>query len=320
MMLGCIDLGSNSFHLLIAKPSGGGYKIVERLSEKVQLGENLGVTGNITSQSFERGLACLDRFKLLMRQYPLQRYWALGTNAFRTANNANDFIRSAKTVGIDISIISGLQEAALIYTGVLTGLPKSKAHRLVFDIGGGSTEVVVGRNHNRLLTESLPIGSVVWRDRFFSGGVYGKSELASQMSEGSEEAFKVFSGIASTAVSVGWEEAYASSGTVKMLAHICEGYGCEERQVELGTLLRYKQEMVDSICSGQELAGLKERRRDLMLPGWCIMVGLMKAYGIEKIQFSPAALREGMLDLMLKDGQNLQIMESSDLPEVSYAT
>ena len=318
-MLGCIDLGSNSFHLLLAEPSGGGFKIVERLSEKVQLGENLGVTGKITSQSFERGLDCLHRFKLLMRQYPLQRYWALGTNAFRTADNANEFIRSAKTVGIDISIISGFQEATLIYTGVLTALPKSRAHRLVFDIGGGSTEVVVGKNHNRLLTESLPIGSVAWRDRFFSGGGCSKAELASQMSEGSEEAFSVFSAIASGIVSVGWEEAYASSGTVKMLANICEEYGCEQRQVELETLLRLKQEMISLICAGQEIPSLKERRRDLLLPGWCIMVGLMKAYGIEKVQFSPAALREGMLDIMLKNGQTPQIMRSSGLPQVSYA-
>ena len=113
-MLGCIDLGSNSFHLLIAKPSDDGYKIVERLSEKVQLGENLSVNGKITSQSFERGLTCLHRFKLLMRQYPLQRYWALGTNTFRTADNADDFIHSAKTVGIDISIISGFQDGSKI--------------------------------------------------------------------------------------------------------------------------------------------------------------------------------------------------------------
>jgi exopolyphosphatase/guanosine-5'-triphosphate,3'-diphosphate pyrophosphatase len=318
-MLGCIDLGSNSFHLLIAEPSDGGYKIVERLSEKVQLGENLSANGKITSQSFERGLACLHRFKLLMRQYPLQRYWALGTNTFRTADNANDFIHSAKTVGIDISIISGFQEASLVYAGVLTALPRSQAHRLVFDIGGGSTEVVVGKNHKRLLAESLPIGSVAWRDRFFSRGACSEVELASQMSEGSEEAFSVFSAIASGIVNVGWEEAYASSGTVKMLANICEGYGCEPRQVELATLLRHRKEMVNSICFGQELPGLKERRRDLLLPGWCIMVGLMKAYGIKKIQFSPAALREGMLDMMLKNGKTLQIMRSSDLPEVSYA-
>ena len=319
-MLGCIDLGSNSFHLLIAEPNDGGYKVVERLSEKVQLGESLGAAGKITSQSFERGLACLHRFKVLMRQYRLQRYWALGTNALRTADNAKDFIRSAKAVGIDMSVISGFQEATLIYTGVLTALPKSRVHRLVFDIGGGSTEVVVGKNHNRLLAESLPIGSVAWRDRFFSGAGYSKAELASQMSEASEEAFSVFSAIASGIVSVGWKEAYGSSGTIKMLANICEEYGCGQRQVELEALLRLKQEMVDLICAEQEIPGLKERRRDLLLPGWCIMVGLMRAYGIEKIQFSPAALREGMLDLMLKDGQNLQIMESSDLPEVSYAT
>ncbi|MCG8416131.1 MAG: exopolyphosphatase, partial [Pseudomonadales bacterium] len=107
-MHACIDLGSNSFHLLIGEWQAGKIKIVERLSEKVQLGENVAATGQISEAAFKRGENCLRRFKLLMKQYPLQQYWALGTNTFRIADNSDQFIQKAKEIGIDISIISGV--------------------------------------------------------------------------------------------------------------------------------------------------------------------------------------------------------------------
>ncbi|MDD9894186.1 MAG: exopolyphosphatase, partial [Gammaproteobacteria bacterium] len=161
----CIDLGSNSFHLLIGEWEDGRIEIVERLSEKVQLGENVNSTGRISPDAFERGLSCLHRFKLLMKQYPVQRYWALGTNTFRVAENTDEFIQAAKVKGIDISVISGMQEAVLVYAGVMSSLPVTDTHRLVIDIGGGSTELIIGKKHERLLTESLTFGSVSWSDR-----------------------------------------------------------------------------------------------------------------------------------------------------------
>ena len=318
-MLACIDLGSNSFHLLIAEQRRGRIKIVERLSEKIQLGENIGSSANISQKAYQRGMACLHRFKLLMRQYPLRKYWALGTNTFRAADNADEFIHAAKTIGIDISIISGVQEAVLIYAGVITDLPTSVANRLVIDIGGGSTEVIVGENYDPVLTESLAIGSVSWRDRFFPKVRFSRAQLLSQIDEGTEEACNVFSAVAPGVARMGWEDAYASSGTVKMLTCICEAHGYGLRQIELKALHELKEKMADCVATGRELPGLKERRRDLLLPGWCIMVGLMETYGIQKINFNPTALREGMLDFMIKNEKTLQAMESSDLPEVSYA-
>ena len=142
-MHACIDLGSNSFHLLIGEWNNGKIKIIERLSEKVQLGENVRANGIISPAAFTRGLSCLHRFKALMQAYPLEQYWALGTNTFRVTANANDFLAAATDIGIDISIISGVQEAVLIYAGVITSLPESDARRLVIDVGGGSTEVIV---------------------------------------------------------------------------------------------------------------------------------------------------------------------------------
>lgn len=318
-MHACIDLGSNSFHLLIGEWQQGRIEIVERLSEKVQLGENVRHSGEISPAAFERGLNCLRRFKLLMRQYPLKQYWALGTNTFRVTSNAEAFLAASSEIGIDISIITGVQEAVLIYAGVITDLPMSETHRLVIDIGGGSTEIIVGCHHDRFLTESMPIGSVAWRDRFFSNIDSSPIALTAAMEKGREEAYAVFNSVAPGVERAGWEEAHASSGTVKMLASICQGRGCPQGSISLKVLHELKPLFAETIAQKGELAGLKEARRDLLLPGWCVLTALMEAYKVEALRFSATALREGMLDFMVKNEKTLDAMLQSDLPGVRIA-
>ena len=318
-MYACIDLGSNSFHLLIGEWEDGRIQIIERLSEKIQLGGNVNINGYIAPETFERGQSCLRRFKLLMKQYPVKRYWALGTNTFRIANNAEEFIQAAKVKGIDISVISGAQEAVLIYAGVITALPLSERRRLIVDIGGGSTEIIVGQKHDRVLTESLIIGSVSWRDRFFRSAQQKSGIILEHMDLGVAAAKQVFESISPSIERAEWDEAYASSGTVKMLAFICEAHGYGENQIQLTALHNLKGKIAKCIADGSNLAGLKQRRRDLLLPGWCILVGLMESYKVETINFSATALREGMLDFMVKNEKTLQALETSQLPEVSFA-
>lgn len=318
-MYACIDLGSNSFHLLIGEWDSGRVKIVERFSEKVQLGEGVGSSGVISTQAFQRGLSCIGRFKSHMDAYPLEQYWALGTNTFRVADNADKFIAAANSRGINISIISGVQEAVLIYAGVLTALPSSDSNRLVIDIGGGSTEIIIGHGHSRLLTDSLAIGSVAWRDRYFSDPAADSDFLQKQMSEGVNAACEIFATVASGVKNLKWTEAFASSGTSKMLALICESHGYGKKEISLAALHDLKRLIADSIASKSELPGLKESRRDLLLAGWCVLVGLMETYNIETINFSATALREGMLDFMAKNKKTLQAMEQSNFPEVHSA-
>ena len=319
-MHACIDLGSNSFHLLIGEWKQGKIEIVERLSEKVQLGENVRQTGRISPAAFERGLACLRRFADLMAQYPLQQYWALGTNTFRVTDNAEAFIASAGRIGIEISVISGVQEAVLIYAGVITELPSSDIHRLVVDIGGGSTEVIVGSHHQRLLTDSLLIGSVSWRDHFFSDVSPDTESILLAMDAGRQAAIEVFAAIAPGVARCGWKQAYASSGTVKMLAAICQEQGDPAGIVSLNALRDLKPLLAYTIAEHEELAGLKEARRDLLLPGWCVLSGLMEAYQVPFVQFSSTALREGMLDFMVRNGKTFDAMTQSDFPSISSAT
>ena len=308
-MYACIDLGSNSFHLLIGEWRSGGVEIVERLSEKVQLGEGVGSRGSISAAAFARGLDCLQRFKGLMARYPLRAYWALGTNTLRLGDNAPDFVAGAAAMGLRVSVISGLQEAALIYAGVTGPLPDSDARRLVVDVGGGSTEVVIGRRQKRRVTESLPIGSVAWRDRFFAGQEgMDVAALLRRMEEGRRAAAEVFRSPAAALQRSGWDEVHASSGTVKMLSYVCEGQSTRgeeikdrgERQLRLTDLHHLKHPMADAIASGAPLPGLKDSRRDLLLAGWCILSGLMETYAIDRLRFSPTALREGMLIYMAK--------------------
>lgn len=318
-MHACIDLGSNSFHLLIGEWDQGRIKIIERLSEKVQLGENVRGTGKISPQAFTRGIECLKRFKALMEQYPLEHYWALGTNTFRVTSNAAEFISAAEALGIHISIISGVQEAVLIYAGVITSLPVNDHSRLVIDVGGGSTEVIIGRRHERLFTESLAIGSVAWRDRFFADKVDDLDALLVQMEQGKQAAFEVFEAVRPGLKRIGWDEVYASSGTMKMLANVCAGHGYGEGKIRLKALRELSEAMARAIFENSDLDGLKETRRDLLLPGWCVLVGLMESYGIKKITFSPTALREGMLDFMVKNEKTIAAMSSSNLPRVRRA-
>lgn len=317
-MYACLDLGSNSFHLLIGEWVDGRIQIIERCSEKVQLGENVGATGAISPQAFQRGLECLEHFKLLMDKYPLEQYWALGTNALRVASNAKAFIRAASKLGIKVSTISGVQEAVLVYAGVMTALPAATENRLVIDIGGGSTEIIVGKQSNRLLTSSLAIGSVAWRDRFFSSQFLSDSaQLDRQMDKGLKAARKVFRKIAPAVFRAGWNEVYASSGTSKMLMYICQEHGFGVGEIKRTGLRRLRHEIIESIVNHTELAGIKEERRDLLLAGWCVMVGLMKVYEIKTIRFSPTALREGMLDFMVKNKKTMKTVMDSDLPAVS---
>ncbi|PCI77755.1 MAG: hypothetical protein COB20_07535 [SAR86 cluster bacterium] len=316
-MYACIDLGSNSFHILIGEWIDGRIEIVERSSDSVQLGEDVRKTGSISPAAYQRGLGCLQHFKTLMDQYPLEQYWALGTNTFRVADNAEDFIQATRDIGIEISAISGVQEAVLIYAGVTTSLPFTENHRLVIDIGGGSTEIIIGHKDSRLLTESMAIGSVAWRDKFFSPKTSDPLLLEKQLDAAITASKAVFDDISLAVRKAGWHDAYASSGTVKMLAAICQAHGFGKGEIKLAALLSLKPQIITAIAGGGDLPGLKERRRGLLLPGLAVLVGLMQSYTVDSIYFSATALREGMLDFMVKNKKTLAIMQNSQLPEVS---
>lgn len=311
-MFACIDLGSNSFHLLIARWQNGRHEIVERFSEKVQLGEGLALTGHINSAAFARGLSCLDAFALALKRYPINHLWAVGTNALRIADNADEFLAEAARRGFQIDVVSGIEEAALVYAGVMSALPKDDQTRLVIDIGGGSTELIVGRGACQLQAHSMPIGCISWRDKWFSSGFSDSEVVASRLNQAVSASQQIFSTVAEQLASTPWTEVYASSGTAKMLSAVCSqrlSPGSPPTGVRLETLESLEPDIIAMTMSPSlSLRGLKNGRRELMLPGWSVLMGFMRANGVSVLNFSPAALREGMLHYLVK------ACESNDSP------
>lgn len=318
-MYACIDLGSNSFHLLIAEWNNGDMQLVERCSEKVQLGAGIQANGNITEKAFKNGIECLKHFNSLIHHHGVLRYWALGTNTFRIAKNADSFVQAAVNIGIDISIITGVQEALLVYAGVCSALEDSDEQRLVIDIGGGSTEVIVGERNKRLITHSLPVGCVAWKDRFFTTPAKSYDELSDNLNQATLAAKEVFNRIAPGIKKYNWVNAYGSSGTAKMLSTVCHEHGAGGGYLTISALNQLLPDMLNAIVEGHELPGLKEKRRELLLPGCAVMSGLMSALECESIAFSASALREGMLDFMVNNSKTAQILADDNLPDVSYA-
>lgn len=317
-MYACIDLGSNSFHLLIAEWQDGKSQIVERFSHIVQLGEGVALTGEISPAAFTRGIDCLQEFADVMARYPIRQYWALGTNALRLSRNAPQFLEQARLLGLDVSVISGVQEAILVYLGVMSGLPRSEDARLVVDIGGGSTEVIIGVQDTRLVTRSLPIGCVSWRDQYFAKPAHSPSQLVRTLDDAVDAAQAVFESIREECLQHPWAQAYASSGTAKMLAAICQMRGFPEGQITLQALLSLRADVLACAADPDALLpGLKDRRKDLLMPGWAVLVGLMRAHDIEQIQFSPTALREGMLHFMMQKGPDTAQLDRASLPQVT---
>ncbi|WP_339859503.1 hypothetical protein [Pseudohongiella acticola] len=298
-MYACIDLGSNSFHLLIARWHEGSYDIVERFSEKVQLGEGLVAGGMITPAAFERGLSCLDTFAKALARYPIEHCWAVGTNALRTAANSEQFLAGAREKGFVIDVVPGLDEAALVYAGVISALQSDDVSRLIIDIGGGSTELVVGAGQHRLQSHSMAIGCISWRDLWFSDLPQSEAALSQRLDDAAEASAGIFASVAGELATTPWQEAYASSGTAKMLSAVCAYKSQAQRTtpgVSLASLQALKTDVMRTVLEpGYSLPGLKNGRRELILPGWAVLNGFMTACQVSELQFSPSALREGML-------------------------
>jgi len=304
LMFACIDLGSNSFHLLIVRWHDSCHHIVERFSEKVQLGEGLAQTGRISPAAFARGITCLDMFAAALRRYPVEHVWVVGTNALRVASNADEFLQQASARGFSVDVVSGLEEATLVYSGVMSSLPDDGASRLVVDIGGGSTELIVGCGSRQLQAHSMPIGCVSWRDKWFAEPSSNAVVLRERLEAAAADAESVFNAVAQQLATTPWAEVLASSGTAKMLSALCSqrvSSGGEALQVDMDVLLELESDIIQVALDPHiSLTGLKNSRRELVLPGWAVLLGFMRANSVQSLSFSHSALREGMLHYLIR--------------------
>lgn len=292
-----VDLGSNSFHLLVARREHGELRVIDRIKEMVRLGGGLDEIGHLDSAVQDRAFACLARFGQRLRGIPPDNLRAVGTQTFRRMKNANSFLMIAETaLGCSIDIIAGREEARLIYIGVTEGVAGHDSRRLVIDIGGGSTELVIGEGSDPIEMESLQYGCVSLTRKFFGDGKIThkrwKKAVQSVMSDLQE--------LQTRYRQTGWDSAIGSSGTIKAVEEICRLQGWVEKDINIDALFFLRDKLlkfgtIDSI----KLPGLSERRHPVLIGGLAMLIACFKALRLESLQVSPYALREGVLSDML---------------------
>jgi exopolyphosphatase/guanosine-5'-triphosphate,3'-diphosphate pyrophosphatase len=287
-----LDMGSNSFHMVIGRVEHGEIRTLQTFREQVRLGEGLSDQGKLTEIAKQRALECLKQFGQRLDGMPVETVAAFGTNALRVAQNNRAFLRSAEAaLGYPIEVISGIEEARLIYLGVAHSLPSDSNSRLVIDIGGGSTEFILGEGFQPQLMESLPMGCVSFMDRFFPRGELSKQNFQSAVNCASNELMRIRKRYRKK----GWEGCYGSSGTVKAIAQACREMNVEG-DIDLPALKVVKKQLISySKVSDIDIEGLKQSRRDNLVAGLAILIAIFEVLKIERMQFSSVALREGAL-------------------------
>ena len=290
--LAAIDMGSNSFRLEIAQLDQGRYRRVDYLKETVRLGGGLDANGLLTEEASTRGLACLARFAQRLQGFAPQQVRAVATQTLREARNRDAFLVRAQTVlGHPIEVISGREEARLIYAGVAR-LQPSHAPRLVVDIGGRSTEMILGHGRKALHAESFQVGSVSLSMRFFGDGrLSAEAFRAAQVAAGAEleEALEPFA-------PVHWREALGASGTVGAVSQLLAASGITDGRITPAGLRWLIGRCIEcGRIDRLDLPGLKEDRRAVIAGGIAILYTLAAHFGIESLQPARGALRQGVV-------------------------
>jgi len=293
--LAAIDLGSHSFHLIVTRLKGGQIHVLDRLRERVSFAAGLDVTRNITPEAAERALDCLRRFGQRVNQMPRGCVRAVGTNTLRQARNGAAFLeRAEEALGHPIEVISGREEARLIYLGVAQTNPEVEGRRLVIDIGGGSTECILGDGFDIVDADSLYMGCVSYSARFFGDGVldetaFERAELAAEL-----EIQPIVRGYRKR----GWQNVLGCSGTIHNIAAILKANGWNDDRdgVDLKGLRKLRRALVTAgNVATLALPGLTEDRRPVIAGGVAILCALFQDLGIDHMVTSPGALREGAL-------------------------
>ena len=291
-LLAAIDLGSNSFHLIIAKSEFGELRPVHALAEKVQLGETSGAA-MLTSGAISRGLTCLERFKQLIDSTTPVKIRVVGTNALRRAKNRQDFIEPAEQIlGAPIDVIYGREEARLIYLGVAHTLSDDEDTRLVVDIGGGSTEFILGRRFEPIRLESLQMGCVSFGQAFFPDGNISKERFEAAYHRARIEISHIKRNYQKNL----WAEAVGSSGTLRAIETLITAAGWRDDGIDRDSLAQLQRLLltfnrIDDI----DLPGLSETRKGVVTAGLAITLGIFDGLQIPLMRTSAGALREGVI-------------------------
>lgn len=293
-----LDLGSNSFHMLVVQVKEENYMaVIDNLKETVRLGAGLDNNMELTEESQERALDCLRRFSQRLRGILPEHIRVVGTNTLRRARNARDFLsRVQEILPVNVNVLGGMEEARLIYLGVNHYLEPSEDRNLVIDIGGGSTELIIGKNLDPSQRESLPMGCVSWSLKFFPKGKVSKKAFeAAVLNVGQvvERYSKQFQ-------AGNWERVIGASGTIKAIAGMHKALGLSGDQITFEGMQQIRNNLLAAkTVQEADLPGLKEDRVAVIAGGFSILFGLFKELKIKSMRVSQNALREGvLLDLL----------------------
>ncbi|MDG2175522.1 MAG: Ppx/GppA family phosphatase [Gammaproteobacteria bacterium] len=283
-----VDLGSNSFHMIIARIDNGQMEIVDREKEMVQLARGIKADGHLSVAAQNRALECLTRFAERLRDIPSEQVRAVGTKALRSTRKASTFIRKAeKIIGTPIQIISGYEEARLVYAGLSHSVRNDLNHRLVVDIGGGSTECIIGLDYEPIILESLSVGCVTFTERYMKQGKPGKRDLQRVYLTACAE----LEGIRQMYLRTGWRIVYGTSGTARAIADLVvdRDGGAVISKASLDWL-------AEEIFRNKTLLGSVAEPRSSVLPaGIAILRAVFDQLNVEVMHVSDYALKEGLL-------------------------
>lgn len=318
--IAAIDLGSNSFHMVVAKVVDQDLQLISRHKQRVRLAAGLDAEKNLDPEAMQRGLECLTMFAERLQGFDPHNVRIAATHTLRQASNANVFIqRALEVLPFPIEIIPGAEEARLIYLGVAHTQPQADS-MLVVDIGGGSTEMIIGTGFEAELVNSKQMGCVNFTEAYFANGKLSRKNF-SQAIVASEQKLEA---IAAQYRKKGWQVAFGSSGTIKAIREVLLGQGYDDGQITFERLSK----LIDKLCESDDieqlqLPGLTDDRKPVFAAGVAILSAVFQGLKIKEMHFSDGALREGLLyemedrfkysDIRLRTTENLAAKHLVDL-------
>lgn len=301
-MIASVDLGSNSFRLQICVNTNGQLQIIENIKQMVRLAGGLDENKNLDEASQQRALACLAQFGERLRGFSPKYVRAVATNTFRVAKNIKPFHKQAEqTLGFPIEIIAGREEARLIYTGVVHTFNARGKKMLVVDIGGGSTEFILGQKLQPSHTESLPLGCVTYSKRFFQTKHITKKDFQAAIDAARSDIQR----ISKRYKKRGWDIALGTSGTAKSIATVIKAEGLGDF-ITLKAMRILTDKIIDAgSVKKAKLAELNPERIEVFAGGLAVLMAVFEELDVEQMAFNEAALRDGVFyDLIGRDYEN----------------
>ncbi len=292
--MAALDIGSNSFHLVVARVVAGSVQVLHKLKQKVRLAQGLDENDVLSQEAMERGFEVLRIVAATINGFEPDKVRIVATHTLRKATNAKQFIRAAKTIiPYPIEVIPGVEEARLIYAGV-AHTSHHEGKRLVIDIGGGSTEFVIGEGFEPQLCRSVQMGCVSYTQRFFPNGELKAKYFDSAITH-TEQELELIEG---KFLSMGWDVCLGTSGTMKALYKLVQpaAPNHHEMPISLRSLKGLLKQFIEQgHIENLSFAELSEDRKPVIAGGLAILIGIFRAFNIDSLVYSQAALREGVL-------------------------